>query len=61
MNITNTNPQNLQNNQNKIDVLNSVLSPEVREFFNYINSQNNMNLKKIILFYSKFSKDTYLP
>jgi hypothetical protein len=56
MNITNTNPQNLQNNQNKIDVLNSVLSPEVREFFNYINSQNNMNLKKIILFYSKFSK-----
>ena len=62
MNITNTNPQNLQNNtnpqnlQNKIDVLNSILSPEVREFFNYINAQNNMNLKKIILFYSKFSK-----
>jgi hypothetical protein len=65
MNTTNTNLQNLQNlqnnqtpqnNQNKIDVLNSVLSPEVKEFFNYINSQNNMNLKKIILFYSKFSK-----
>ena len=62
MNITNTNLQNLQNNtnpqnfQNKIDVLNSVLSPEVKEFFSYINSQNSMNLKKIILFYSKFSK-----
>lgn len=62
MNNTNTNLQNLQNNtnpqnfQNKIDVLNSVLSPEVKEFFSYINFQNSMNLKKIILFYSKFSK-----
>lgn len=29
---------------------------EVQEYFNYLNIQNNMNLKKIILFYSKYSK-----
>jgi hypothetical protein len=35
---------------------NSNSRTEIQEFFNYLNSQNNMNLKKIILFYSKYSK-----
>ena len=29
---------------------------EIKEFFNYVNTQNNMNLKNIIFFYSKYSK-----
>lgn len=40
--------QPIENNSNSIT--------EIQEFFNYLNSQNNMNLKKIILFYSKYSK-----
>ena len=35
---------------------NSNSTTEIQDFFNYLNSQNNMNLKKIILFYSKYSK-----
>ena len=50
MNIIN-NPQVNQPVQN-----NSNGQSEIQEFFSYLNSQNNMNLKKIILFYSKYSK-----
>lgn len=50
MNIIN----NLQVNQPIKN--NSNVQTEIQEFFSYLNSQNNMNLKKIILFYSKYSK-----
>ena len=49
MNVVNNTGSNVENPQN-----NNV--SEIQEFFNYLNSQNNMNLKKIIFFYSKFSK-----
>ena len=53
------NPQNniLNNSQvNQPVQNNSNVTTEIQEFFNYLNSQNSMNLKKIILFYSKYSK-----
>ena len=53
------NPQiNILNNSevNQPIENNSNGTTEIQEFFNYLNSQNNMNLKKIILFYSKYSK-----
>ena len=53
------NPQiNILNNSqgNQPAQTNSNGTTEIQEFFNYLNSQNNMNLKKIILFYSKYSK-----
>lgn len=53
MNQTNTNSNLVSNNT--VNNTNNNVS-EIQEFFNYVNSQNNMNLKKIILFYSSFSK-----
>jgi hypothetical protein len=54
MNQTTTINTNLVNNNITNSTNNNV--SEIQEFFNYVNSQNNMNLKKIILFYSSFSK-----
>ena len=51
----NNNTTNVPVNINKNSNSNNNVS-EIQEFLNYLNSQNNMNLKKIILFYSKFSK-----
>ena len=52
-NTINTNSNLVSNNT--VNNTNNNVS-EIQEFFNYVNSQNNMNLKKIILFYSSFSK-----
>jgi len=58
MNISNNNIiYNIPNNHNN---MNPNIIPnnnsDIKEFIDYVNTQNNMNLKKIILFYSKFSK-----
>ena len=58
MNPQNSPQQNHQMNPQNSPQINSQNNPsnEIQEFLNYLNSQNNMNLQKIILFYSKYSK-----
>ena len=54
-NIINFNNKIQETTQNNVQ-LNTNNNSEIQEYFNYLNVQNNMNLKKIILFYSKYSK-----
>uniref|UniRef100_A0A6C0I696 Thioredoxin domain-containing protein n=1 Tax=viral metagenome TaxID=1070528 RepID=A0A6C0I696_9ZZZZ len=47
-------PNNIQTTQPVPETSNN--TSEIQEYFNYVNAHNNMNLKRIILFYSKYSK-----
>lgn len=52
--ITNTNPQ--QQTPQKMQRQDVIQNNERADFFIFLNQKNNMNLIKIILFYSKYSK-----